>query len=326
MPALPLARFELFVSADLDAVRELVGRVLVPHRLSLVGASTRLDARMHTRRIVRVAANYLSYGGEVLFEAGEFGSFFVVQIPLAGHCTVRLGDDEIFSTPGLASVVSPGRPLRMRLSAGCAMLILRLERPALEAHLRDLLGVSLSEPLCFELGMDISVGYGRSWAAAFRLLVDELDHQDGSMINNRAAAAEFEDGLMTGLLLAQPHNYTAMLDETAHSAVPHRAVTITRELVENHPEWRHTVRSLAQEASVGVRTLQKAFATHLGTPPKEYLTSVRMQRAHDELLAAQPDAVTVGQVVAKWGLGHPGRFANAYRRRFGELPSETLRK
>jgi transcriptional regulator GlxA family with amidase domain len=30
-------------------------------------------------------------------------------------------------------------------------------------------------------------------------------------------------------------------------------------------------------------------------------------------------------VAARWGFGHPGRFAGAYRARYGRSPSETLR-
>jgi AraC-like DNA-binding protein len=326
MTSLPLARYELFHSTELDETREIVGRVFVPHRLDLVGGSKELNARMHTRRLSRVAVNYITYGGEVFIGPGELGSFFVIQVPLSGRSTVRCGNREILSTPDFVSVVSPTEPLNMRWSADCAKLILRIERPALEAHLRDLLGMPLVEPVRFDLGMDVSHGYGRSWLAKFMMLVEELDRTDESIINHRLAAASVEDSLMTALLLAQRHNYSEHLEESAHSAVPSRAVTIVRELIENHPEWSHTVGSLARAANISVRALQTAFAVHLGASPKEYLTSVRMQRAHDELRAAQRDTVTIHQVVSRWGLGHPGRFASAYRKRFGELPSETLAK
>lgn len=324
MTALPLERYELFHSKDLDDARETVGRVFVPHRLDLVGGSTGLDARMHTRRIARIAANYVAYGGEVVIEPGELGSFFVVQVPLTGQSMIRYGNESIVSTPDVATVVSPTVPLSMRWSADCAQLILRLERPAVEAHLRDLIGAPLPGPVRFELGMNVSTGYGRSWTDAFRLLVGELDRTDSSMINNRIAAAEFEDWLMTGLLMAQPHNYSHLLDEAQISSVPNRAVTIVREMIENHPEWEHTVASLAREAGVGVRALQLGFRQHFGTTPITYLTSVRMQRAREELRAAQRDTTTVTKVVARWGLGHPGRFAASYKLLYGELPSETL--
>ncbi|PZF82422.1 AraC family transcriptional regulator [Jiangella anatolica] len=324
MTTVPLDRYPLFESHELDHARDVVGRVFTPHRLDLLGRSTEINARMNTRRIDRIAANYITYGGDVLIEPGELESFFVVQVPLSGRGLVLYGGEELLSTADMASVISPTVALTQRWSADCAQLILRVERPALEAHLRRLIEAPLAQPIRFDLGMDVTTGAGRSWLSVFRMLVEELDRVDHSMINKHAVAVEYEDWLMTGLLLAQPNNYSTMLDRTSRSPVPHRAVTIARELIESHPEWRHTVTSLAKEAQVGVRALQMAFRHHLGTTPRAYLTDVRMRRAHDELLASQRDMTTVNKVVAKWGLGHPGRFAQAYYARFGELPSQTL--
>jgi transcriptional regulator GlxA family with amidase domain len=55
------------------------------------------------------------------------------------------------------------------------------------------------------------------------------------------------------------------------------------------------------------------------------LKSIRLERAHAEL--ESPDApASVTGVALKWGFVHLGRFAQDYRRRFGRLPSETLRR
>jgi AraC-like DNA-binding protein len=36
--------------------------------------------------------------------------------------------------------------------------------------------------------------------------------------------------------------------------------------------------------------------------------------------------VSVAEVAARWGFSHLGRFAAAYRKRYGESPSHTLRE
>jgi AraC-like DNA-binding protein len=56
-----------------------------------------------------------------------------------------------------------------------------------------------------------------------------------------------------------------------------------------------------------------------------YLRQVRMARAHEELLAADPELTTASAIARKWGFGHYGRFAAEYARRFCRKPSETLR-
>jgi AraC-like DNA-binding protein len=57
-----------------------------------------------------------------------------------------------------------------------------------------------------------------------------------------------------------------------------------------------------------------------------YLLRTRLTCAHADLLAAVPhDGVTVTGVAADCGFGHQGRFAAAYRDRYGVAPATTLR-
>ena len=51
---------------------------------------------------------------------------------------------------------------------------------------------------------------------------------------------------------------------------------------------------------------------------------LRLERAHDTLLAAIPGSTTVTEVALRWGFPHLGEFAARYSARFGEKPSETL--
>jgi len=50
-----------------------------------------------------------------------------------------------------------------------------------------------------------------------------------------------------------------------------------------------------------------------------------MARANEALRRSDPARVTVSAVAHRWGFAHLGRFASAYRARFGESPSVTLR-
>ena len=98
------------------------------------------------------------------------------------------------------------------------------------------------------------------------------------------------------------------------------------ELIEERPEHPWTIAELAAAVTVSVRTLQDWFAQTLGVPPMTYLRDVRLDRIHTQLLAADAREVTVATVAARWGFLHAGRFAAAYKRRFGRSPSATLRR
>lgn len=324
MTPLPLERYELFHSRDLDQAREIVGRIFTPHRLDLLGREKRLDARMHSRRFRDIAVNYITYGGDVRIDPGPLETFFVVQIPLSGRAEIRCGNEQVESKPGLASVVSPTEPLTMRWSSDCAQLIVRIERTALEARLSDMLGVSLRRPLRFKPAMDVESRYGQSWRLAVETLVADID-RPGSLIEHPLVAQQAEQLLMTGLLVAHPSNYSSVIEGESRAASS-RAVSIALEWIESHPKYEHTTASLARAAGVTERALQLGFRKHLNMRPMEYLREVRLQRVRDQLLVSQPDAVTVAEVAAEWGFLHTGHFAARYQQRFKEKPSQTLRR
>lgn len=82
---------------------------------------------------------------------------------------------------------------------------------------------------------------------------------------------------------------------------------------------------VAEAAGIGERALQYGFVRYYGTTPMGYLRAVRLERAHRELLAAEPgDGVTVAEVAARWGFSSSGRFAAQYRAVYGRTPHRTL--
>ncbi|GAA1621107.1 helix-turn-helix domain-containing protein [Nocardia ninae] len=56
-----------------------------------------------------------------------------------------------------------------------------------------------------------------------------------------------------------------------------------------------------------------------------HLRRLRLDAVRQQLRAAGPgDSITVTAVAYNWGFTHPGRFAVAYKRIYGEHPSRTL--
>lgn len=321
---MPLKAFELFRSDDIEFVRRAISRLFGLSSLELAARNSHLEARMHSRRLRDISVNCIEYGADVRIKQAEFNSFFAVQIPLRGTSHVRSGPDQICSTPTLASIVSPAHPLTMKWSHDCAKLILRVERTALEAHLSDMLNAPLSKPLQFQLSMDVSRGFGRSWRTSLGLLVDEIERSN-SVIDNPVIVNDLENWLMCGLLFGQPNNYTRLLSVESPPASA-RSVRLAIEAMECEPEWPHTITSLSRFAGVSSRALQKGFRACLDTTPMMYLRDVRLRRVRDDLRASGPDVATVSGIAARWGFPHAPRFAALYRQRFGERPSETLRR
>jgi AraC family ethanolamine operon transcriptional activator len=78
--------------------------------------------------------------------------------------------------------------------------------------------------------------------------------------------------------------------------------------------------------NVSRRTLQYSFDEVLGLNPATYLRVLRLNRARQDLVAANGvNAVQVKEVVSRWGFWHLSRFSAEYRELYGELPSVTLK-
>ena len=81
---------------------------------------------------------------------------------------------------------------------------------------------------------------------------------------------------------------------------------------------------LCREIDVSERTLHYAFQEVRGLSPMAYIQASRLNAVRQELKAASAGTATVREIAQRWGFWHNGEFAAAYRRLFGELPSQTL--
>ena len=86
-----------------------------------------------------------------------------------------------------------------------------------------------------------------------------------------------------------------------------------------------TVKDLCGESGASERTLRRGFAERFGISPKTYLQAQRLIGARRELrVSGQGETIT--DIANRWGFWHMGQFAADYRRQFGELPSDTVKR
>jgi AraC family ethanolamine operon transcriptional activator len=87
-----------------------------------------------------------------------------------------------------------------------------------------------------------------------------------------------------------------------------------------------TATEVARHAGVNGRMLLRTFQETFGVPPKRYLMLHELHRVRRVLNAGAPDHATMADVLVQHGIWEFGRFAGRYRRHFGELPSDTLKR
>lgn len=132
--------------------------------------------------------------------------------------------------------------------------------------------------------------------------------------------------LRATMLVAFRHSYSDQLDDDRGRARVPDAVRRVIDAVEHDPMQVRTAVDAARIAHLSLRALESGFERHVGVSPTAYARRVRLARAREDLVRADPADVTVLGVARRWGFGHAGRFAASYRERYGESPSRTLHR
>jgi len=87
-----------------------------------------------------------------------------------------------------------------------------------------------------------------------------------------------------------------------------------------------SIRELCAIANVSERTLEYAFRERFGQSPKTFTLTHRLNNVRKMLRYADPDVDRIYEIAGHHGFLHMGQFTSDYKRLFGELPSETLRR
>jgi AraC-like DNA-binding protein len=311
-------------AGDPDEAREYGTRIYHRHRVTVLGDATRFAMSLEAASLGPLLLGWITYNTPVRLESTHDGHY-QVNVPTVGTMLATSGGQEVLADPGMATVYVPDREAAFASwETPAPMLAIRIARRALERELENLLDRPLRAPLELELGMDVATGRGAQWLALVRSMATDLA-DDNALVRQPMVAAPFTRSVLSGLLMTARHPYSDVLAVPAPAAGP-AVVRTARAFIEANAAKPLTVTDIARAAGVGVRGLQQGFQRSLEISPTEYLRHVRLREVHRQLLLADPANTTVGQVAARWGFAHQGRFAAQYRQRFGVQPGETLRR
>ena len=120
-------------------------------------------------------------------------------------------------------------------------------------------------------------------------------------------------------------NQTAQSNQVDPVTVGPRISSLAADLLADRMYESWSVDRLASTLGLSSRTLHRLVRRELGLSPMRLLRMVRLDRARADLAEPTPWTTVTG-VAFDCGFNHLGRFAREYARRFGESPSETLRR
>ena len=105
-----------------------------------------------------------------------------------------------------------------------------------------------------------------------------------------------------------------------------RALKLAIDYVKQTPQDQVSISQFCSDNDINVRTLQRAFLDQYGITPKSYAKAYHLNIIYKKLLQSNASFTRIADIASTHGFWHMSQFATDYRRHFGELPSETLKK
>jgi AraC-like DNA-binding protein len=326
-----LTGFCRVATQSVDEAAEQIGQIFCPHdleplRSASTVASPGFSARHNCASFDGFSINYVAYGGSVVINPGCLERFFLVQLPLRGSARVRTPSRQIECGPGVAaSLLSPTIPTQMVWENDCAQLILLVERKLVEQRAAALAGQT-ARAVEFEPLREMRVPAAQALRAQMMKLADLAERTGAGRALPAATAANCREALLDALLVGQRHTLSDAITKFSGAAetLP-CALRRARDCLLANVAEPLDLEQLAQAAGIGIRALQLGFQRHFGTSISEMLLDIRLSQLNTQLKRAEPDARII-DIAFDLGFTHLGRMAGAYRAKFGETPSATLRR
>ena len=321
--ALPLAGSVWYSGGSAEELCEALAAVFTPIYLELDRGERLRGTRFHKIPLHKSVVAYHRIGANCVDGPLAPIDFHTLGVPQSGRYTIKTGKTEVQASVEQPIILSGGGVPRIRHSRDNGVLSWTIPDEVLRDHLSAWIGHTSSPAIHFRTALDTSNSRTTSFLETFCSFVRQLDHE-GSVLQHPAALASFENALITGMLLGLDHNLLDLLRKRqpdGGSAVVRRV----EEYLEAHPSDPIDMPTLARAAGHSTRSIQRAFRRHRDYTPMAFLADVRMRLAR-RLLLDPREGAQVTAIAFDCGFSHLGRFAVAYKRRFGESPSETLER
>jgi transcriptional regulator GlxA family with amidase domain len=207
---------------------------------------------------------------------------------------------------------------------GCGKLIMLIDRGVIESHLAALLDRPC-DSVEFDARVSLTDTVGQA-VKAHALLMQEAANRSVSLPagTGRLVQRELRNGLVGLLLAGIAHDRSALLARPVTMPAPGH-VKRAEDFLQSRPEREISVSELAAIAGVSLRSLQEGFRRFRNITLTEAIRDARLVYWR-RLLESPPDGAGVGTLAIAAGLTHLGRAAALYAKRYGETPSETLRR
>jgi AraC-like DNA-binding protein len=218
---------------------------------------------------------------------------------------------------------------------GLFLLESRTELEAVNNEVLRVMGMTVPTSLLRQTGRDIShtweardrcrtmlIQPGEPWVQRFRSLMQATIHQRISDFCEVERASALATCLAT---IIDRHSGSPKTTSRTRPAESVRIIRQAREFIEEHLAEPISINSVCAHSATSLSKLERTFRRELDMSPNQYILTRRLIAVNSALKISNTGETIIASLAMDFGFNHLGRFSGAYRRRFGELPSVTLR-
>jgi AraC-like DNA-binding protein len=307
-----------FHTTDVEVAHQNLRDAYIDYKVQLSGLTEGFSYTNTMLQLDDVVLARMQHSMSVAFEVEPFATTTVLQQTAPETLSFAVGRDSLHLAEGHSGVLPSGA--RSRFSWERADYFAVFLDPVLLAE--DAVAADLG-PVRLRLGQAVSPAADAHWGQVsqfvrnvastnLQLANSPLLRRELVRLLNTAALACFDGGTPS-----HP-NASAATPDSVRRAVAY---------IDAHVAEPIGLAQIAQAARLSPRGLQAAFRRHLDITPLGYLRQARLDHAHRDLLAAEPqDGLTVAAIAARWGFTQSGKFARDYQHRYHTRPAQVLRQ
>jgi AraC-like DNA-binding protein len=315
----PLSSFGVMRTRDVEAARGTLRDTYGATHFDLRGRSSRFQAQANFVKLDNLALSYCHYNEQVHLSFPG-ASFVRQQICIGGSGRTAFGNHRIdVDKTNWSAVIPAGADMRFEYLPTFRQVVVWIEMAVLEKALTSILGTTRYE-MSFNSQCDVRSPALQSLRRSVAFIMSELEICGDQ--SSPVALAEMQDMAVARFLYSHQPDLIQSVGNRLQSPSG-KQMRLLEDYLIAHWNEPITVDRLAQVANVGARSIFRYFKTTRGCSPLEFVKILRLEHARTALQSPR-QVTTVSAEALRCGFNNMGHFAKDYRKRFGELPSQTL--
>ena len=320
----PLSFSPIAATTSAEETEQLFQQELVSSRILNIESEHNFGVEMNGIGIGNSSLSYLRHQSNYEIDCGEIDTQGTVIIGIGfGRPSSSSINGRNVDVAEDAVVIANRSALKHKRKKGSCEIVFKCIAADVESRLQAFLNRSISSEIVYSSSVPLNQGIGAHARETLLYVVNAMD-SNPTILDHPLLVKNFEE-LLLGIILSLPSNFSDELSTPPRMPFTPGNIAKAEEYIEANAGLPITIADILLQAECSRKVLFGNFRKFRGYTPGEFLATVRLKLAHGRL--SQPnESDTITSIAYESGFSHLGRFSENYQKRYGVLPSETLRK